>query len=104
MFFLFDSNSKDGIGKMLATGIAVFLKFDLSQSLENYIKLLYCSITQWLSTSKYSFLKVKCTDNTKSTIKSALKSERKKKVSSLNKNQGTKNKMQRAKERYYRGP
>ena len=44
------------------------------------------------------FLKLECTDNAKSTIKNALKSERKKKVSSLKHRQGPGKKMQGAKE------
>ena len=43
-------------------------------------------------------LKLECTDNAKSTIKNALKSERKKKVSSLKHRQGPGKKMQGAKE------
>ena len=64
-FFLFDSYSKDKIGRMSATGTAVLLKFDLFQQrcLENYIKSVYYS---------------NYTENTK-TIKTVLKSERKKK-------------------------
>ena len=47
------------------------------------------------------FLKSKCTDNAKGTIKYALKSDRKQKVSSLKYHQGPEKKMQGAKERYY---
>ena len=50
------------------------------------------------------FLKLKCTDNAKSTIKNALKNERKKKVSSLKYLQGPEKKMHGVKERYYRDP
>ena len=56
------------------------------------------------------FLKLKCTENAKSTIKNALKSERKKKLLSLKKNitkdkkKKKRKKMQRAKQRYYRDP
>ena len=42
-FSLFDSNSKDKIGRMLATGTAVLLTFDSLQSLENHIKAVYYS-------------------------------------------------------------
>ena len=56
--------------------------------------------------SQVQLLKLKCTDNAKSTIKNALKSERKKKASSLEKryHQGPEKKMQGAKKRYYRDP
>ena len=40
-FFLFDSYSKDEIGRMSATGTAVLLKFNLIKSLESYIKSVY---------------------------------------------------------------
>ena len=50
------------------------------------------------------FLKLKRTENTKSLVKSAFKSERKKKVSSLEKYQEPEKKIQGAKERYYRDP
>ena len=40
-FFLFDSYSKDKIGRMSATGTAVLLKFNLIKSLESYIKSVY---------------------------------------------------------------
>ena len=43
-FFLFDSHSKDEIGRIPATGTAaVLLKFDSLQSLENYIISVYYS-------------------------------------------------------------
>ena len=60
-----------------------------------------------LSASKYSFQNLYVfAKNTKSTIKNALKSERKKKVSSLKKryHQGPEKKMALNKERYYRDP
>ena len=60
---------------MSAIGTAVLLKFDSLQSLENYMSLYF----------QVQFLKLKCTERAKSTIKNALKSERKKKVSSLKK-------------------
>ena len=41
--FLFDSHSKDEIGRVSATGTAVLVKFDSLQSLENYIKSVYYS-------------------------------------------------------------
>ena len=50
------------------------------------------------------FLKLKCHDNAKSTIKNALKSNKKKKVSSLEHHQGPEKKIQGAKQRYYRDP
>ena len=40
---MFESHSKDEIGRMSATGTAVLLKFDSLQSLENYIKPVYYS-------------------------------------------------------------
>ena len=43
MFSLFDSHSKDEIGRMLATGTAVLLKFESLPSLENDIKSVYYS-------------------------------------------------------------
>ena len=49
------------------------------------------------------FLKLECTDNAKSTIKNALKSERKKKVSSLKHHQGPGKKCKELK-RHYRDP
>ena len=49
------------------------------------------------------FLKLKCTENSKNTIKSALKSERKKKrFITEKKYQGPEKKIQGAKERHYR--
>ena len=85
-FFLFDSHSKDEIERMSATGAAVLLKFDLLQSLENYIKSVYYLNYPMSFYFQVQFLKLKCTENTKNTIKSALKSKRKKKVASLKKN------------------
>ena len=78
-FFLFDSHSKDEIGRVSATGTAVLVKFDSLQSLENYIKSVYYSNYPMTLYFQIQFLKLKCTENTKSTIKSALKSKRKKK-------------------------
>ena len=102
-FFLFDSHSKDKTGRVSATGTAVLLKFDSLQSLENYIKSVYYSNYPMTLYFQIQFLKLKCTEKTKSTIKSALKCERKKKVSSLKKKyQEQEKKMQGAKERYYR--
>ena len=91
-FLLFDSRSKDEIGRMSATGTAVLLKSDSLQSLENYIKSTYYSDFLLTLCFQIQFLKLKCTKSTKSTIKSERKrekkekSERKKKVSSLKKN------------------
>ena len=87
-FFLFDSQSKDEIGRMSVTGTAVLLKFDSLQSLENYIKSVYFSNYPMTLYFQVQFLKLKCTDNAKSTIKNVLKSERKKKASSLKYQQG----------------
>ena len=70
---------------MSATGTAVLLKFDSLQSLENYIKPVYYSNYSMTLYFQLKLLKLKCTENAKSTIKIALKSERKKKVSSLKK-------------------
>ena len=84
-FFLFDSHSKDEIERMSATGAAVLLKFDLLQSLESYIKSVYYLNYPMTFYFQVQFLKLKCTENTKNTIKSALKSKRKKKVASLKK-------------------
>ena len=90
---------------MSATGTAVLLKFDSLQSLENYIKSVYYSNYPMTLYFQIQFLKLKYRENTKSTIKSALKSEGKKKVSSLKKKyQGPEKKMQGAKKRYYRDP
>ena len=72
-FFLFDSQSKDEIGRMSVTGTAVLLKFDSLQSLENYIKSVYFSNYPMTLYFQVQFLKLKCTDNAKSTINNALK-------------------------------
>ena len=91
-FLLFDSCSKDEIGRMSATGTAVLLKSDSLQSLENYIKSTYYSDFPLTLYFQIQFSKLKCTESTKSTIKRERKrekkekSERKKKVSSLKKN------------------
>ena len=70
---------------MSATGTAVLLKFDLLQSLENYIKPVCYSNYPMTLYFQVQFLKLKCNENAKSTIKNTLKSERKKNVSSLKK-------------------
>ena len=70
---------------MWATGRAVFLNFDLSHSLEDYIKLVYYSSYPRPLYFQVQFLKLKCTGNTKDTIISALKNERKKIIKSLKK-------------------
>ena len=70
---------------MWATGRAVFLNFDLSHSLEDYIKLVYYSNYPRPLYFQVQFLKLKCTGNTKDTIISALKNERKKIIKSLKK-------------------
>ena len=67
---------------MWATGRAVFLNFDLSHSLEDYIKLVYYSNYPRPLYFQVQFLKLKCTGNTKDTIISALKNERKKIIKS----------------------
>ena len=64
---------------MLVTCTTVLLKFDSLQALENYMKSVYYSNYPMTLYFQLQFLKLKCTENTKSTIKSALKSERKKK-------------------------
>ena len=96
-FSLFDAHSKDEIGRMSATGTAVLLTFDSLQSLENYIKSAYYSNYPMTLEFQVQFLKIKCTKNAKSTIKNTLKSERKKRVSSLKKS--PRKKKQGAKER-----
>ena len=45
-FFLFDSHSKDEIGRMSVTGTVVLLKLDSMQSLENYKNQHVTEITQ----------------------------------------------------------
>ena len=70
---------------MWATGRAVFLNFDLSHSLEDYIKLVYYSNYPRPLYFQVQFLKLKCTGNTKDTIISALKNDRKKTIKSLKK-------------------
>ena len=70
---------------MWATGRAVFLNFDLSHSLEDYIKLVYYSNYPRPLYFQVQFLKLKCTGNTKDTTISALKNERKKIIKSLKK-------------------
>ena len=61
-----------------------------------------CPMTLYL---QVHFLKLKCTENVKSTMKNAMKSEKKKKISSLKKqiSPSTK-KMQEDKEKSYRDP
>ena len=77
---------------MSATGTAVLLKSDSLQSLENYIRSVYQSNYPKTHYFQGQFLKLKFTDNTKSTIKNTLKSERKENISSLKKNyQGPEN-------------
>ena len=56
----------------------VFLRFYSLHSLKNFIKAVYYSNYPMTLYFQIQFLKLKCTENTKSTIKSALKSERKK--------------------------
>ena len=73
---------------MSATGTAVLLKFDSLQSLENYIKSVYYSNYPMALYFQIPFLRLKCTENVKSTNRNALKSERKKKVSSKKYHQG----------------
>ena len=63
--FLFDSHSKNEIGRMSAKGTAVLLKFDSLLSLENYIKLVYYSNYPMTLYFQEQFLKLKCTENTK---------------------------------------
>ena len=89
---------------MSATGATVLIKLDSLQSLENYIKLVCYSNYPVTLYFQVQFLKLKCTENRKSTIKSALKSEWKKKYHHWKKYQGPENKMQWAKDRYYRNP
>ena len=71
--FLFDSHSKDKMGRMSATGTAVLLKFDSLQLLE---LLSNCPMTLYF---QKQFLKLKCTENTKSTIKGVSKVRERKK-------------------------
>ena len=84
-FFLFDSHSKYEIGRMSVTGTAVLLIFVSLQSLENYIKSVYYSNYPMTLYSLVQFLKLKYTEKTKSTNKSILKGEGRKKVSLLKK-------------------
>ena len=86
MFFLFNSHSKEKIGRISATGTVVLIKFDLLQPLKNYIKSAYYPNYPKTPYFQIQFLKLKLTENTKSSIKNALKSDRKKKLSSLKKN------------------
>ena len=67
--FLFDSHRKDEIERTSATGTAVFLKFDSLQALENYIISVYYSNYPMTLHFEVPFLKEKCTENKKSTIK-----------------------------------
>ena len=85
-------------------GTAVLVKFDSLKSLENYVKSVHYS--NWLSTFYFhvQFSKLKCTENVKSTVTRALKSDRMKKVSPLKKISRIKKKMKRTKEKYYRDP
>ena len=66
---------------MSATGKAVWPKLDSLQSLENYIKSVYYSHYPMTLYFQVQFLKLKRFENVQSTIKNALKSERKKKIS-----------------------
>ena len=91
-FFSFDSHSKHELGRMSTTGTAVLLRFGSLHSLENYIKSVYYSNYSMTPYFLVQFSKLKCIENTKSLIKSALKSERKKKVSSLKKKSKTRGK------------
>ena len=91
-FFSFDSHSKHELGRMSTTGTAVLLRFGSLYSLENYIKSVYYSNYSMTLYFLVQFSKLKCIENTKSLIKSALKSERKKKVSSLKKKSKTREK------------
>ena len=70
---------------MPTTGTAVSLIFDSLQSLKIYIKSVHYPNYPVNLYFQIQFLKLKCTENTKNTMKSALKNERKKKVSSLKK-------------------
>ena len=63
--FLFDSHSKNEIGRMSAKGTAVLLKFDSLLSLENYIKSGYYSNYPVTLYFQEQFLKLKCTENSK---------------------------------------
>ena len=56
---------------------AVLLKFNLLQLFENHIKSVYYSNYPMTLYFKAQFLKLKCTENAKSTIKNVLKSETK---------------------------
>ena len=84
-FFSIWPTSKHKMGRVSATGATVLIKRDSLQSLENYIKLVCYSNYPVTLYFQVQFLKLKCTENRKSTIKSALKSEWMKKVSSLKK-------------------
>ena len=78
-FFIFEFHRKHKIARISATGTAALLKFDSLQPLENYIKSVYYSNYPVTLYFQIPFLKLKCAENTKSAIKSASKSDRKKK-------------------------
>ena len=81
-FRLFDSHSKDEIGRILATDAAVLLKFDSLQSSENCTKSVYYSNYPMTLYLQVQFFKLDCTEDARITTNNALKSERKKNVSS----------------------
>lgn len=87
---------------MSAIGTVALLKFYLLQSLENCIKSVYYSVYYF----QVRFLKLKCTENAKSTIKNESKSERKKKSTITDKTilPTIRKKLQEAKERQHWNP
>ena len=84
-FLLFDSHSKDEIGRKSTAGTAVLLKFVLLQSLENYTKSVFYSNYPMTLYFQVQFFKLKCTDNAKSIIKMHWKLKERKRLSSLKK-------------------
>ena len=60
-------------GNLSSSGIAVLLNFDSLNSLENYVRSVYCNTFPQTLYFQMEFLKVHCSANTKTAIKCALK-------------------------------
>ena len=78
VFFLFDSDKKEEIGRMPAPSTADLVNLDSLPSLEIYIKSVYYTNHPMTLYFQVHFLELRCTEDTKTTIKKALKTERKK--------------------------
>ena len=78
VFFLFDSDKKEEIGRMPAPSTADLVNLDSLPSLEIYIKSVYYTNHPMTLYFQVHFLEQRCTEDTKTTIKKALKTEREK--------------------------